>query len=108
MAKENKGGPALPFLRWQGKGGSGLTVMHDRGDDNSVTPWSGERLAQELDTHSKAGNKVTFGAVHGGNIVGEAAQEKPAAKKTVAKKPAAKPAAKAPAKPAAKPVPKKK
>lgn len=102
---EKKPADAIPFLRWSGKGGSGMSAMNDRDDKGNTTPWGGARLADELNSHAKAGNTVTFGAIHNGQVVGEA---KPAAKKAAAAKPAAKPAAKAAApkaaaKPAAKP-----
>ena len=122
MADKKQTESAIPFLKWSGKGGSGISTMHDRDEKGNTVPWSGERLAEELNSHTKAGNTVTFGAIHRGQVIGEA---KPAAKKTTraanmgdkskdskavnqSAKPSAKkvdkPAAKSVAKPSAKPV----
>lgn len=101
---------AIPVLRWTGKNGEGVSAMHDRTDEGTI-PWSGERLAEELGSHAKSGNKVTFGAIHQGKLIGfEDSKSKPAAKKPASKaaaKTAAKAAPKPAAKPAAKPVAKK-
>jgi len=79
---------AVPFLRWSGKGGSGVSAMtHYDPKTKTTSPWDGLKLADELKSHAEAGNTVSFGAIHQGQIVGES--------KPSAKKPAAKPAAKA-------------
>jgi hypothetical protein len=101
MEDKKESGSAIPILKWSGKGGSGISVMHHADENGKLSPWSGEQLAEELTNHAKMGNSVSFAAIHNGQMVGDA---KPAAKKAAAK-PAAKPAAKKDAaKPAAKPV----
>lgn len=94
MADKEDNGTAIPILRWSGKGGSGVSVMHGTDKDGNVSPWTGQQLADELNTHAKLGNKVTFAAIHGGKIVGDSSSEKSTAKKPAAK-PAVKPTAKA-------------
>jgi len=103
---EEKSKDAIPFLHWEGKGGSGITAMHDRNKDGTTSPWNGARLGQELAGHKEAGNTVKFGAVHDGTMIGGPGEDKDVVK-PAAKKPAAKPAAKKPAaaKPAAKKAP---
>lgn len=111
MAENKSDEAAIPFLRWSGKSGSGMSAMNHRDPETGVTsPWTGQQLADELSSHAKAGNKVTFGAIHNGQIVGESKPAAKASAKSAAKpaaKSAAKPAAKSAVKPAAKPAAKK-